>query len=94
MSGQSKRQLIEDAVREHLGDEGLTVGRVALRENPPEILTAPEAAAFLRVDESELLSAAVEGELPGRAIGDEWRFSRAALLAWLRGEQGESRAAA
>ena len=60
----------------------------------PRGATAPEAAAFLRVDESELLSAAVEGELPGRAIGDEWRFSRAALLAWLRGEQGESRAAA
>jgi hypothetical protein len=23
------------------------------------------------------------GELPGRKIGDEWRFLRSALLAWL-----------
>jgi excisionase family DNA binding protein len=84
VSGKSKRQLIEDAVRDHLTDTGLAVGRIALREEAPEILTAPEAAALLRVEESELLAAAGRGELPGRAIGAEWRFSRAALLAWLR----------
>jgi excisionase family DNA binding protein len=83
VSGKSKRQLIEDAVREHLADENLTVGRIALREHEPEILTAAEAAALLRVDESELVASAARGELPGRPIGDEWRFSRAALLAWM-----------
>jgi len=25
------------------------------------------------------------GELPGRRIGEDWRFSRSALLAWLAG---------
>jgi Helix-turn-helix domain len=49
----------------------------------PEILTAPEAAALLRVDEDQLLAAAARHELPGRAIAGEWRFSRAALLSWL-----------
>jgi hypothetical protein len=29
--------------------------------------------------------AAERGELPGRRIGDEWRFGREALLAWLSG---------
>ncbi|HEY5318312.1 MAG TPA: helix-turn-helix domain-containing protein [Solirubrobacteraceae bacterium] len=83
LSGKSKRQLIEDAVREHLDDDGLTVGRIALREEAPDVLTAPEAAALLRVEEDELLAAAARGELPGRAIGGAWRFSRSALLTWL-----------
>jgi hypothetical protein len=86
-SGKTKRQLVDDAVREHLSDEGLVVGRVALREDPPEILTSAEAAALLRVDEAQLLAAAQGRELPGRTIGGEWRFSRAALLSWLGRER-------
>ena len=89
-SGKSKRQLIEDAVREHLTagtDRDLTVGRITLSEETPEVLTAAEAAALLRVEEGDLVAAAQRGELPARAIGEEWRFSRAALLAWLRGDQ-------
>src|ERR1022692_1491674 len=59
VSGKSKRQLVEDAVREHLTDDGLVVGgRVALREEMPEILTAAEAASLLRVDEGQLIDAA------------------------------------
>ena len=82
-SGKSKRQLVEDAVREHLDDDGLVVGHVALREDAPEVLTAAEAASLLRVDESRLLEAARRHELPGRMIADDWRFSRGALLSWL-----------
>ena len=84
-SGLSKRQIVEDAVREHLGDggKGLVVGRVALREPPADVLTPGEAAALLRVGEEELMGAAERGELPGRRIGGEWRFAREALLAWL-----------
>ncbi|HEX8102078.1 MAG TPA: helix-turn-helix domain-containing protein, partial [Solirubrobacteraceae bacterium] len=77
-TGKSKRQIVEDAVSEHL-----TVGRVALQEKAPEVLTAPEAAALLRVAEADLIGAAEAGELPGRRIGAEWRFSREALLAAL-----------
>jgi excisionase family DNA binding protein len=76
-SGKSKRQIVEEAV------SGLVVGRVELREPVPEVLTASEAAALLRVDEAALLAAAAQGELPGRRIGEEWRFSKAALLGWL-----------
>jgi excisionase family DNA binding protein len=46
---------------------------------------AVEAAAMLRIAEPELVRAAERGELPGRRIGDEWRFGREALLAWLSG---------
>jgi excisionase family DNA binding protein len=82
-SGKSKRQVVEDAVRAHLGDGGLVVGHAALREAAPEILTVPEAAALLRVDDDAVIAAAEAGELPGRRLGAEWRFSRAAVLAWL-----------
>jgi excisionase family DNA binding protein len=84
-SGLSKRQIVEDAVREHLGDggKGLVVGRVSLREPPADVLTPGEAAVLLRIGEEDLLAAAERGDLPGRRIGEEWRFAREALLAWL-----------
>ena len=48
-----------------------------------EVLTLAEAAAYLRVDEKQVLQMAQQGALPGRQIGDEWRFFKAALQAWL-----------
>lgn len=83
MSGKSKRQLVEDAVRDHLDDEGLVVGRVALREPAPDVMTLSEAASLLRVQEAQLRQAAEQGEVPGRLIAGEWRFAHAALLDWL-----------
>lgn len=88
-SGKSKRRLVEDAVREHLTDDGLVVGRIDLREEEPEVLTTAEAASLLRVDESQLLDAATRRELPGRMIAGDWRFSRAALLSWLGADHGD-----
>jgi excisionase family DNA binding protein len=84
-SGLTKRQIVEDAVREHLRDEGkcLVVGRVSLREPAPEVLTPGEAAALLRVSEADVVEAAERGEVPGRLIGGDWRFARDALLGWL-----------
>jgi excisionase family DNA binding protein len=50
---------------------------------PAEVLDVAGAADLLRVDEAAIVDLATKGELPGRRIGDQWRFSRAALLAWL-----------
>jgi excisionase family DNA binding protein len=63
------------------GAPGPVVGHAELR--PSEVLDAAGAAELLRVDEAAVIELATKGELPGRKIGDEWRFSRAALLAWL-----------
>ena len=49
----------------------------------PEVLTAAQAADLLQVSESEIEALAERGELPGRRIGDQWRFARSALLTWL-----------
>ena len=84
-TGKSKRQLVSEAVRGHLDGDELTVGRVALRENPIAVMTLAEAAEFLRLDESTVQRSAEQGELPGRCIAGEWRFAHSALLAWLSG---------
>jgi excisionase family DNA binding protein len=67
-----------------LGREQPVVGHAAFRPAPePEVLDAGQAAALLLVGEAAVLELAERGELPGRKIAGEWRFSRRALLEWL-----------
>lgn len=50
------------------------------------VLTLPETAALLRVDVREVERLAGGGEIPGRRIGESWRFNCAAVMAWLTGD--------
>src|SRR4051794_5855600 len=52
-------------------------------ELPPEVLNAEQAGQLLQIDESLVVDMAEAGKLPGRKLGDAWRFSRAALVTWL-----------
>lgn len=52
-----------------------------------EVLTADEAANLLRVSTKTILTLARDGVLPGEKVGRAWRFLRADLLAYLRGER-------
>jgi excisionase family DNA binding protein len=64
--------------------EGLTVGRHSFRPAAElSVLTAVQAAELLQVEEATVVALADAGELPGRLVGDEWRFARQALLDWL-----------
>jgi excisionase family DNA binding protein len=68
------------------GEPELVVGHHAFRPiDAPEVLTPAQAAELLQVDEDAVLALADEGRLPGRRIGGQWRFSRAALVEWLSG---------
>jgi hypothetical protein len=49
------------------------------------VMTLTEAAAFLRVNESDLADKAALGEVPAQQIGGEWRFLQRALVDWLYG---------
>jgi excisionase family DNA binding protein len=70
----------------NLPDEGLAVGHHAFTPAPlPDVLTPAQAAELLQVGEEELLELAEAGNVPGRRIGEQWRFSRPALIAWLAG---------
>jgi excisionase family DNA binding protein len=54
-----------------------------------EVLDVREAASLLGLDEQVVADEAADGNLPGRRIGGQWRFSRAHLLAWLGGRSGQ-----
>jgi excisionase family DNA binding protein len=47
----------------------------------PEIMTADEVAAYLRIHPRTVTDRARRGEIPGRRIGNLWRFSRKAITA-------------
>jgi excisionase family DNA binding protein len=51
-----------------------------------EILTPAQLAGLLQMEEETVVELAEKGELPGRKVGEEWRFSREAILAWLAAE--------
>ena len=66
--------------------DGLTVGHAEFRPlAPPDVLTVPQLAEWMQVDEQAIQELAEKGELPGRRLGGEWRFAREAVLAWLAG---------
>jgi excisionase family DNA binding protein len=74
----------------HLVENHLTVGKHEFFPNPvEEVLTAEEAADLLRSDAATVIAMAEDGTLPGRKVGDDWRFARAALMRWLSGELEE-----
>jgi excisionase family DNA binding protein len=52
-----------------------------------EILTPAQLAGLLQVDEKTVIALAEKRELPGRKVGEDWRFSREAVLAWLAEEE-------
>ncbi len=69
-----------------LGQSADAVGRHAFHPAAPaEVLGLEEAAELLAVPAQAVLDLATRREIPGRQIAGEWRFSRAALLAWLGG---------
>jgi excisionase family DNA binding protein len=71
-------------------DDTLTVGRHSFQPaGPSEVLTLDELAALLQVEPAEVERMAEAGELPGRRIGEEWRFSRRAVLDWLASANDE-----
>jgi excisionase family DNA binding protein len=56
---------------------------VALNGSTDEVLTLPEAAAYLRLPEGDVIGLVRSQGLPGRFTGGEWRFLKAAIQQWL-----------
>jgi excisionase family DNA binding protein len=55
--------------------------------SPLDVLTLVDVAEYLQLPESAVRAEADAGHLPGRKVGDEWRFVRVAVVDWLRAEQ-------
>jgi excisionase family DNA binding protein len=58
------------------------------------VLTADEAAQFLRVDPADVVAAISSGRFPGNRIGEHWRIRTDSLLTWLDGPYEPPRKAA
>jgi excisionase family DNA binding protein len=79
--GRPKQDLVAEALRAlEVPGEGFGFGR---HDVAPEVLTAVQLAELLQVDAKTVRSLAARGELPGRKLGQHWRFSRRAVLDWL-----------
>src|SRR2546430_2098704 len=73
-----------------LGDNAPTLGTYSFQPyDPPEVMNAEQAAQLLQIEEKVVTELAEAGKLPGRKLGPVWRFSRAALVAWLAGPENQ-----
>ena len=92
--GTSKGRIVAELIAEHLeppsGIDALKGAPVGRHEFAPvhelEVLTLEQLATLLELDVEVVGTLVEQGEIPGRKLGEEWRFSRAAILAWLAGE--------
>jgi excisionase family DNA binding protein len=55
----------------------------------PEVLSLEDAAELLQVAPADVQALADAGEIPGRKLGESWRFSRVAVLRWLGNDSSE-----
>lgn len=56
-----------------------------------EVMTLAETAAYLRILPDQVLQLVLEEDLPGRRIGDDFRFLKTAIQDWLRASKESKR---
>lgn len=83
LAGAGPRRITTDDVRGPTPTLGAYSFQVYEPGPPPEVMTVEQTAELLQVDIKTVLELVEAGELPGRRLGKTWRFSRAAVIAWL-----------
>lgn len=48
-----------------------------------ELFTFKEAAEFLKISEKTFIKVLQENNVPSRKLGNQWRFSKQALIQWI-----------
>ena len=66
------------AANDHLADDP----HLGIQEQH-EVLTAEELGKILRIHPVTVRLQAAAGEIPGRQLGNRWRFSRTRINEWL-----------
>src|SRR5690554_6185594 len=86
-SGRSKQHLVSELVGHALAPPNpgpMAMGRVevtaAADNRANEVLTLDEVASFLKLQPGAVRQRAEDGDLPARRFGNEWRFSKLAVL--------------
>lgn len=77
-TGRTKQALVTEFVEASLAASSMPA-------SDPEVFDLAEVADLLRVGPDQVLARIGDGGLPGRRFGDDWRFSRDAVMRWLDG---------
>jgi hypothetical protein len=48
-----------------------------------DVLGTPQVAKLLRCDPATIRRMAIDGEIPGRLIGGDWKFFKGVIIDWL-----------
>ncbi|MBX3670964.1 MAG: helix-turn-helix domain-containing protein [Rhodocyclaceae bacterium] len=65
-----------------------------MSDQPDEILTIDEVAAYLKAGKRTVYRLASSGKIPAFKLGGTWRFRRAELDQWIASQIGEATDAA
>ena len=58
---------------------------------PGEVLTIDELAAYLKIPKSTLYKLVREGQIPSQKVGRHWRFRKETIDRWLDQRDAEER---
>ncbi|MFZ5532198.1 MAG: methylation-associated defense system helix-turn-helix domain-containing protein MAD1 [Pseudomonadota bacterium] len=61
-----------------------------MSDQPDEILTIDEVAAYLKAGKRTVYRLAASGKIPAFKLGGTWRFRRAELDQWIASQIGEA----
>jgi len=75
-----QRRILDEIIR-----DSEALGLYDLDAPRPEVLGVEGAARFLGFHPYTIREKARAGQIPGRKVGREWRFTRRQLLDWLEG---------
>ena len=78
VTGRTKQALVTEFVE-------AAVGSALKGYDGNAVLDLDEVAALLRLRPEQVAGRVGDGDLPGRRFGEEWRFSREAVMRWLDG---------
>lgn len=81
--GRPKQELVAEALRALEVTKRPLGFASQVSASPGEVLTTSQLAELLQVEEGIVRELARKGDLPGRKLGRDWRFSRTAVMAWL-----------
>ena len=67
-----------------ISDAASTTSGTPSNEDKHEVLTADEVGKILKIHPVTVRLKAAAGVIPGRQIGNRWRFSRTRINEWLQ----------
>ncbi len=76
IDGRTKQAVVEDLLARQLRAPTTPDG---------DVVDLTTMATILQVGEHDIIDRIAAGDFPARRFGTEWRFSRAAVTAWLHG---------